>query len=412
MKIAIILRKIKLKDGIQAEAFSLGMELKRMGHEITMYTYDFDPALALPDLVKEFKIISLEPGEKEKEEKIFGIFSRPSYLVKWNKRNREARRLAHKIHRDTDLLNPHSSMTYPVSAYFKKEIRDIPAVWLASSLPLHRWRFRVIKIINPLRPIPSFLKRLFYYFMDEVEIWKFIRHHRIVALSETNRKNIIDLIRQDADVVYAGTDISKFPYKERAPLVGRRIRVLLTGTLFAYRRFEDTIDAVRLLIDKGYDARITIIGAYTHALSYHEQLRKRVENHGIAGNVSFLGFVKEGDLTRIYQEHDVTVSSVSTQEAGIGLTILDAMACGIPVIISRAAAACEVLADGVTALFVDPKSPSEIAHAVETISQNPELYVSLCRNGRKLVEEKFTWTHYAKSLLCMFEDEYNRYKKI
>ena len=88
MKIAIILRKIKLKDGIQAEAFSLGMELKRMGHEITMYTYDFDPALALPDLVKEFEIISLEPGEKEKEEKIFGIFSRPSYLVKWNKRNR------------------------------------------------------------------------------------------------------------------------------------------------------------------------------------------------------------------------------------------------------------------------------------------------------------------------------------
>ena len=76
------------------------------------------------------------------------------------------------------------------------------------------------------------------------------------------------------------------------------------------------------------------------------------------------------------------------------------------------AAACEVLADGINALFVDPKSPIEIAQALETISQNPELYVSLCRNGRKLVEEKFTWTHYAKSLLCMFEDEYNRYKKI
>lgn len=412
MHIAIILRKIKLKDGIQAEAFSLGMELKRMGHKITMYTYDFDPALALPDLVKEFEIISLEPGEREKEEKIFGIFSRPSYLVKWNKRNREARRLAGKIYKDTDILNPHSSMTYPVSAYYKKAIRDIPAVWLVSSLPLHRWRFRVIKIINPLRPIPSFLKRLFYYFIDEVEIWKFIRHHRIVALSETNRKNIIDLIRQDADVVYAGTDISKFPYKERAPLVGGRIRILLTGTLFAYRRFEDTIDAVKLLIDRGYDARITIIGAYTHVLSYHEQLRKRVENHGITDKVSFLGFVDEEDLARIYQEHDVTVSSVSTQEAGIGLTILDAMACGTPVIISRGAAACEVLTDGVNALFVNPKAPTEITQALEAISQNPELYVSLSRSGRKLVEEKFTWTHYAKSLLRIFEDEYNKHKRI
>ncbi len=412
MKIAIILRKIKLKDGIQAEAFSLGMELKRMGHEITMYTYDFDPALALPDLVKEFEIISLEPGEKEKEEKIFGIFSRPSYLVKWNKRNREARRLAHKIHRDTDLLNPHSSMTYPVSAYFKKEIRDIPSVWLVSSLPLHRWRFRVIKIIDPGRKIPPFLKRLFYYFMDEIEIRKFIRRHRIVALSETNRKNITDLIRQDADVVYAGTDISKFPYKERASLVGKRIRVLLTGTLFTYRRFEDTIDAVKLLIDKGYDARITIIGAYKHILPYYERLRKRVEHHGITDNVSFLGFVKEEDLSRIYQEHDMTVSSVATQEAGIGLTILDAMACGTPVIISRGAAACEVLTDGINALFVNPKAPAEIAAALEVLFKNPELYISLSRNGRKLVEEKFTWAHYARSLLRIFEDEYNKYKRI
>lgn len=411
MKIGIILRKIKLKDGIQAEAFFLGMELKKMGHLVTMYTFDFDPALALPELVKEFEIISLLSDEKEKEKKIFGILSRPSFLLRWNRRNREARRLAYKIHRDTDILNPHSLNTYPVSAYFKKEIRDIPCVWLVSSLPLRRWRYRVGRIIDPNFRVPL-IKRFFYYLIDAADMRLFMRHHRIVALSEVNRRNIVELMRRDADVVYVGTDIEKFSYRPRKPLAGKRIRVLLTGTLFEYRRFEDTLEAAKILCDKGFDPHVSIAGAYMHLPRYYEKLKNFARVSGLESRVFFLGFVPESDLARLYQDHDVSVSSVATQEAGIGLTILDAMACGTPVIISRGAAACEVLTDGVDALFVNPKVPQEIAQALEMISQNPELYVSLSRNGRKLVEEKFTWAHYARSILRIFEDEYNKGKNI
>lgn len=404
MKIGIIVRRIKRKDGIQQEALALAHELQRMHHSVTVYTYEYEKTLAAPELIAGLRIVALPRDEMPASGRFLGILSRPSYLVRWQRRNRAARRLAFLIDRDTDLLNPHSMNTYPVSAYFKKEIKDIPCVWLMSSMALHSWKFRLAAALNPQFRI-SLMKRLFYRIMDELELKMFVTPHRIVVLSEQNKIHVKKWMGKDASLVRTGTDITRFHFKARQPLSCKKANILLTGKLFAYRRFEDAIAAIKILIDKGYDLQLTIVGAYDHCREYHQKLFRLVCVLGLESKVHFLGFVPEVALERTYQSGDLTIYPAVMQEGGIGLTALDTMACGVPLIVSRGAGASEVLADRVHAFFVAPKAPEEIASAIEVLFKTPDLYIALGKNGRKLVEEKFTWTSYARSIEKIFKEE-------
>lgn len=404
MKIGIILRKVKLKDGIQQEALTLAQLLRKKGHDVAVYTFEFEKENADPELIQGLRIVTLPHEKICEKERLLGILNRPSFLIRWRKRNCEARNLAHLIDLDTDLLNPHSMNTYAVSAYFKEGIKDIPCVWVVSTIPLHA-RALVARRELGLLIYESFLKKLFYRLMDEIEIRKFIWPHRIVALAHENQAQVRKWIRRDADVVYTGTDIRRFYFKERRPLYGKKINILLTGKLFEYRRFEDAIEAAKILLDKGYDPYVNIVGAYEHRMSYYEKLRELIKRLGLESRVSFLRFVPEETLVETYQKADLVVSPVVAQEAGIGLTIMDAMSCGIPLVISRGAAATEVFTHRENAFFINPKAPQEIAEAVETLFREPDLYVALSRSARKFIKENLTWEKYACNLERIFQEE-------
>ncbi len=88
------------------------------------------------------------------------------------------------------------------------------------------------------------------------------------------------------------------------------------------------------------------------------------------------------------------------------------MSCGIPLIISRGAAAIEVFTHRKNALFVNPKSPQEIAGAVETLFREPELYTALSRNARKFIEENLTWQKFADKMEKIFVEEIDNFKAL
>ena len=410
MKIGIILRKIKRKDGMQQKALGLAHELQRMGHQITVYTFEYDPALASPELTQGLRIVSLPRDHISVQKRFLGILRRPSYLVRWQQRNEHARRLAYLVDRDTELLDAHSHNTYPVSVYFKKEIKDIPCIWEMSSMPLFGWKFKSGKAHDPRFRVPL-LKRFFYYCTDMIEIGKFIRHNTIVVYSERNRENVKKFIGRKSIVVQSGIDVERFPYKERKPLRDRKAHLLLTGTLFTYRRFEDAIEAVKLLIDRGYDIRVSVVGAYEHRRNYYEKLKNLAEQLGIGDRIVFLGFVPEEELAKTYQNGDIVVTSAVMQEAGLPFTVSEAMACGTPVVSAKTSGLAGILVHRETALFAEDKSPKDIAASIEAFFDNPELYMKLSRNGRVFVEKHLSQKNYAHVIEGIFQEEYKKYLK-
>jgi glycosyltransferase involved in cell wall biosynthesis len=88
-----------------------------------------------------------------------------------------------------------------------------------------------------------------------------------------------------------------------------------------------------------------------------------------------------------------------------GLVVFEAMAMGLPVIVSETAGASEVLTDHENSIIVKPKDPKGIASAVQELIQKPELYKKLSREGRKFVEKNISWPRYTEDMLKIFQSK-------
>ena len=117
--------------------------------------------------------------------------------------------------------------------------------------------------------------------------------------------------------------------------------------------------------------------------------------------VHFPGVVPDAVLLGYYRSHDFYVSSNHLQTWG--LAAFEAVATGLPVIISHTAGASEVLTHKKNAMIVEACSPEAIAAAVKECIDNPELYKKLNEEGRKFVEANITWEKTANELIKIFE---------
>jgi glycosyltransferase involved in cell wall biosynthesis len=178
---------------------------------------------------------------------------------------------------------------------------------------------------------------------------------------------------------------------------------LSVGILFPHRRFEDAILAVKRVRDAGYNCRYDIIGSDRFAPTYGDELRQLVTDLSLHEVVTLrFESVSEADLTKAYQRTDALVFANDRQTWG--LAPLEAMAKGVPVIVSRGAGVHEVLTDGDNALLVDPAHPEQIAQAILRLLESDDLRGRLGEAGRRLVLERFTSRHYAVTMLELFRE--------
>ena len=117
-----------------------------------------------------------------------------------------------------------------------------------------------------------------------------------------------------------------------------------------------------------------------------EQLVKLSEQLGVLNRVFFVGHVRESDLPSLYKGA-IALLFPSLYE-GFGLPVIEAMACGTPVLTSNTTSLPEVAGDA--ALLVDPESIAEISSGIELLVNDEELRNSLSTKGLKQVQH-FSW---------------------
>jgi glycosyltransferase involved in cell wall biosynthesis len=93
----------------------------------------------------------------------------------------------------------------------------------------------------------------------------------------------------------------------------------------------------------------------------------------------------------------------STQPEPFGLTIVEAMACGTPVIVSRAGGAAEIFTDGHDALGFQPGDASSLTSAIERLVESAELRQRLGKNARQTAEERFSRRRLGPQLLATYD---------
>lgn len=164
--------------------------------------------------------------------------------------------------------------------------------------------------------------------------------------------------------------------RQRFQLVGRN--ALFVGNIKPHKNVERLIAAFALLRQDPAFSDVTLI-VVGDDISKYPSLRRKVEEHGLRSHVRFFGFVPEMTLVALYRVADIFV--FPSLYEGFGFPPLEAMANGTPVITSNISSLPEVVGDA--ALTIDPYRTEEIALAMKTLFDDPELRARLSQKGRE-----------------------------
>ncbi len=159
-----------------------------------------------------------------------------------------------------------------------------------------------------------------------------------------------------------------------------RPTVLSVARMYPRKRLEDLLRASAVLRDRIPGVQVRIVGEGPESV----RLRRLHRELGLGEAVVFLGAVSRGRLAVEYVS--AHCFCLPTVQEGFGLVFAEAMAAGLPVVACRAAAVPELVEDRRTGLLVSPRSPDELAMAMETLLVNEGLRKDFGAAGARRVE--------------------------
>lgn len=132
--------------------------------------------------------------------------------------------------------------------------------------------------------------------------------------------------------------------------------------------------------------------------NYYENLVKKLNLQ----NVKFLGNLEQQQLIETYQNAAILILPSTSSSEGFGLVLLEAMACGTPVITTNCIGSAEEIAANHCGLIIEPNSPEALKQAIQKISTTTELSKKFIENGLKYTA-KLSWQNTAEQTLKVYE---------
>jgi glycosyltransferase involved in cell wall biosynthesis len=243
-------------------------------------------------------------------------------------------------------------------------------------------------------------------YLNQVVPRSVAKAHHILADSQATKDDLIDLYNTPADkitVLLSGVDPQFMPID--APQIQATVRekyklanhkyLLSVGTVQPRKNYSRIIRALATLRNQGHDVHYAIAGGQGWL---EDEMYQTIEETGLADYVHLLGFVDDEDLPTLYSAAECLV--ITSLYEGFGLPILEAMACGTPVVTSNLSSLPEVAGDA--SILVDPMDTPAIHNAINTILTDSTQRDQLVHAGFRQVQD-FTWDKSAQHLKAIYE---------
>ena len=199
------------------------------------------------------------------------------------------------------------------------------------------------------------------------------------------------------------------PFARRALGFDPKERIVLNiGRLVPRKGIDNAIRALgRLAREHAIPAKLVVVGGNSDlpcSVLTPEigRLRELAAAEGVADRVLFTGRRSREFLKLYYSAADIFVTTPWYEPFGI--TPLESMACGTPVVGAGVGGIKHSVADGFTGALVPPNDPAALAGALARLYRNPDLRRELGRNAIDRVHEQFTWGKVTASLAALYQD--------
>ena len=221
------------------------------------------------------------------------------------------------------------------------------------------------------------------------------RHAATIAVSSAAQEAMSRYFSASWEIIPNGVDTTFFrpglSHGLEPPGEGSGPKLLWLGRIEPRNDLETVLEAMPSILERHPQARLTVVG--------DGPWRARVERtaRSLGSSVHFAGFVN-GERPAYYRNADVYLCP--TRRASFGVTLLEAMACGTPMVVSDLPAFRDVA--GSHAEFVAPRDAAAWGRAVNGLLENRERRVALMKEGRR-VAERHAWPLVAQRVLAVYK---------
>lgn len=357
--------------GSGAVATELGLGLAARGHEIHFLSYA--PPFRLSGLRERVFFHEVEMAD-------YPLFEHPPYTL--------ALAVAiHQVARDRglDLVHVHYAIPHAASA------------WLAGQMFEGTGRPRLVTTLHGtditlIGRHPSF---------RSMTRFSILRSDGLTAVSRYLKRETeenFDVSGASIRVIPNFVDTDRYR-RNAAPIDRARLAppgeklLIHVSNYRAVKRVEDVIDIFARVTER-IPSRMIMVGDGPD----RPLVRRRAEELGVTGRVSFLG--QHTSVEDLLVLGDLFLLPSKTES--FGLAALEAMACGTPVVASRAGGLPELVADGESGLLYEPGDVEGMAAGALGILASAELWRRMSESGRRIAETRFS----APTVIGMYEDFY------
>ena len=282
---------------------------------------------------------------------------------------------------------------------FRVVLNTIPEAILDGRIP----QVTVVHDLLPLSFPPEYPRQQHYFRHLVPRALRLSR--RVIADSESTRSDVIrrfGIAPTKVAVVYPGYDPELYYLgdPDAGTSVGEDPYILYVGNLLPHKNLPRVFDAFAIL-RRRLPVRLIIRGEGWPA--YTRSLYEQVETLGLAESVSFLEYADERTLRGLYAGAACLV--LPSLGEGFGLPVLEAMACGLPVVTSRVSSLAEVAGDA--ALTVNPYDATELSDAMHRVLTDDGLREDLRRRGLERAR-RFTWRQTAEQVSAVLDEAMGR----
>lgn len=198
---------------------------------------------------------------------------------------------------------------------------------------------------------------------------------------------------KDVEVIGNGVDEKIFtPIKNKVD----EKYILYSGRLDYRKGLFDLIESSKIICQVHPELSFVITGKGILV----DKLKRRVNESGLKNNFNFVGFVSREKLIQLYQQ--ATIYVLPSHYEGLPTVLLEAMACGCPVVATSVSGNLDVLTQDHDGILVPPKSPDKIAEAVLKLLDDEKMRNTLGINARNTIENRFTWSIISKKFLHFY----------
>lgn len=246
-----------------------------------------------------------------------------------------------------------------------------------------KWLFKkkTCSLVGATGPISEFVQ-LRNGLWGELLLKIIVRSDRVITLCTQSKAEALSAGFSDFQIVQIPNGVDADHFKPAAIEKRTENRIIFIGRLDQWKGVGFLIQAFKTLLADGIPAHLDILGDGPD----RNKLQQQAADLGLQDVISFHGAV-HGVAPYLQQASLFVLPSLSE---GMPNVVLEAMACGLPVIASRVGGIVDIVADGENGILVEAQRADQLCEAMKQVIINKELAQQLGMAARKTIEERFS----------------------